>query len=88
MRRDHLIGFYRELAASDPALTLALHRDDGAVLARFPQASVKNPPNHHLVLAGALAQNRPTGLMRYVSPLDDDEKLAAWRRVAPGSRSR
>ncbi|SAK81372.1 sensor histidine kinase/response regulator [Caballeronia temeraria] len=81
VRRDYLIGFYRELAASDPALTLALHRDDGAVLARYPPASAPNAPDRHSVLADAFAQGEPTGLMRYVSPLDNDEKLAAWRRV-------
>ncbi|SPB18915.1 sensor histidine kinase/response regulator [Caballeronia novacaledonica] len=81
VRRDYLIDFYRELAASDPALTLALHRDDGAVLARYPPASVANPPDRHLVLAEAFVQGKSTGLMRYISPLDNDEKLAAWRRV-------
>jgi signal transduction histidine kinase len=53
VRRDYLIGFYRELATSD----------------------------RHLVLADAFAQGKSTGLMRYLSPLDNDEKLAAWRRV-------
>ncbi|SAK60262.1 sensor histidine kinase/response regulator [Caballeronia glebae] len=81
VRRDYLIDFYRELAASEPALTLALHRDDGAVLARFPQALAPNAPDRHSVLANAFAQGKPTGLMRYVSPLDNDEKLSAWRRV-------
>ncbi len=81
VRRDYLFDFYRELIVSDPALTLALHRDDGAVLARFPPASAPNAPDRHSVLASAFAQGKPTGLMRYISPLDNDEKLAAWRRV-------
>jgi signal transduction histidine kinase/CheY-like chemotaxis protein len=81
LRRDYLIDYYRQLAAREPALTLALHRDDGGVLARFPPATVANPPDRHAVLAEAFAQGRPTGLMRYVSPLDDEEKLAAYQRV-------
>ncbi|WP_321801616.1 hybrid sensor histidine kinase/response regulator [Caballeronia sp. J97] len=81
VRRGYLIDFYRELTASEPALTLALHRDDGAVLARYPPPSAPNAPDHHSVLAAAFSQGKPTGLMRYMSPLDNDEKLAAWRRV-------
>ncbi|SAK62071.1 sensor histidine kinase/response regulator [Caballeronia fortuita] len=80
VRRDFLIDFFRELIASDPTLTLALHRDDGAVLARYPP-SAPNAPDRHSVLATAFAQGERTGIMRYVSPLDNDEKIAAWRRV-------
>ncbi|SAK96599.1 integral membrane sensor hybrid histidine kinase [Caballeronia hypogeia] len=80
LRRDYLMSFYRELAEHDPALTLALHRADGALLARYP-AVQPDAPRSHDVLAAAFAQGKSAGLMRYVSPLDDDEKLAAWRRV-------
>jgi signal transduction histidine kinase/CheY-like chemotaxis protein len=81
LRRDYLITFYRELAARNPALTLALHRDDGGVLARYPPARAPNAPNRHSILADAFAHGNAAGLMRYVSPLDNDEKLAAYRRV-------
>ncbi|BAN26812.1 hybrid sensor histidine kinase/response regulator [Caballeronia insecticola] len=80
LRRDYLIDFYRQLSADDPALTLALHREDGAVLARYP-APPPHAPERHSVLAAAFAQGEPAGLLRYVSPLDNDEKLTAFRRV-------
>jgi signal transduction histidine kinase len=81
LRRDYLLNFYRELAAHEPALTLALHRADGGVLARYPPASSPNAPDRHSVLATAFATGSATGLMRYVSPLDNDDKIAAYRRV-------
>jgi signal transduction histidine kinase/CheY-like chemotaxis protein len=81
LRRDYLINFYRQLSLNDPALTLALHRADGGVLARFPAPPAPDAPDRHTVLADAFAQGQSTGLMRYVSPLDNDEKLSAWRRV-------
>jgi signal transduction histidine kinase len=81
LRRDYLIDYYRQLIAREPGLTLALHRDDGGVLARCPASPRSPAPDRHPVLGDAFAQGRPAGLMRYVSPLDNDEKLAAWRRV-------
>ncbi|MDR5781464.1 response regulator [Caballeronia sp. LZ065] len=81
LRRDTLIDFYRQLSLNEPALTLALHRADGGVLARFPAPTAPDAPDRHGVLAQAFAQHETEGLMRYVSPLDNDEKLAAWRRV-------
>jgi signal transduction histidine kinase/CheY-like chemotaxis protein len=59
-----------------------LHRADGGVLARYPPASAPNAPTHHSVLAKAFAKGDANGLMRYVSPLDNDEKLTAFRRVS------
>ncbi|WP_277183066.1 hybrid sensor histidine kinase/response regulator [Caballeronia sp. BR00000012568055] len=81
LRRDYLLNFYHGLAQSNPALTLALHRDDGGVLARYPAATAPNAPDRHSILADAFARGENTGLMRYVSPLDNDEKLAAFERV-------
>jgi signal transduction histidine kinase len=82
LHRSYLLDFYRDLASSNPALTLALHREDGGVLARFPAATAPNAPDRHSILAAAFARGELAGLMRYVSPLDNDEKLAAFQRVA------
>ncbi len=40
-----------------------------------------NAPSRHSVLASAFKKGLNNGLMRHVSPLDNDDKIAAYRRV-------
>jgi signal transduction histidine kinase/CheY-like chemotaxis protein len=81
LRRSYFESFYRELLGKEGrALTIALMRTDGAVLASFPprpdEAAI--PP----AFVSALAANRNSGVLRVgASPETGSGEILAYRRV-------
>jgi signal transduction histidine kinase len=82
LRPSYFTDFYRELAATDPAIRLAIVRSDLSILARWPDlpvpASVSTPPDHPI--ARALA-NGDAGHIEAASPIDGVQRLRSFRRV-------
>ena len=75
--------FYRTLEATEPGLSVALVREDGHVLVRWPQA----PEGHDRIAANgvlmtALSSEKSDGTIDAVSGLDGTRRIAAFRKVA------
>ncbi len=80
LRRSYFDSFYRELLGDESrALTIALIRADGAVLASYPpQPNEATPP----MFASALAANTKAGVLRIgSSPETGSGEILAYRRV-------
>lgn len=81
LRREYFFSFYKELAATDDALTLGLYRRDGGILIRYPPPRVQPAPVRNLPLAHAIGGRTPSGRIRIDSTLDGVDKLLAYRQV-------
>jgi len=83
MQVDYFLGFYRGLARSEPpGLSVALIRDDGRLIARWP---VMPPDGYQIAVTSpvraAMAAGHDSGMVRWTSPLDRQERLVVFRRV-------
>ncbi len=81
LRSEYFSRFYRELTNGDTSLALALYRADGNLLVRYPPwpGGVKAPAAN--AFAAALRDKQWSGHVRVKSPVDDVERLVAFRRV-------
>jgi signal transduction histidine kinase/CheY-like chemotaxis protein len=81
LRDEYFSRFYRELTNGDTSLALALYRQDGNLLVRYPPW----PPNARLSMRSAfmsaLRDKQLFGHVRLKSSVDGVERLLAFRRV-------
>jgi signal transduction histidine kinase/CheY-like chemotaxis protein len=76
-------NFYHEMFGGDTDLSAGLVRDDGTVLASYPEMVRSGQPGvHDMVLADAIAQTPQAGLVRGHTATDDTDRLIAYRRLA------
>ncbi len=78
----YFASFYNSLLAGSPQYTATVIREDGTVLARFPADSPRPSPIEQDLLAAAIAAKAKSGNIESGSPLDDDGRLVAYRRLA------
>ncbi|MFT4066597.1 ATP-binding protein [Paraburkholderia sp.] len=81
LRNDYFSRFYRELTNGDPALALALFRQDGNLLVRYPPWPAGARPLMHSAFTLALHDKQLFGHVRQRSGVDGVERLLAFRRV-------
>ena len=75
--------FYRTLEATEPGLSVALVREDGHVLVRWPQAPEgRDRLAADGVLMTALGSKRSDGTIDAISSVDGVRRIAAFRKVA------
>ncbi|WP_027210903.1 hybrid sensor histidine kinase/response regulator [Burkholderia sp. WSM2232] len=81
LRTEYFSRFYRELTNGDPSLALALYRQDGNLMVRYPPwpGGAKAPASD--AFAAALRDKQLSGHVRVKSPVDGVERLIAFRRV-------
>ncbi|WP_025597613.1 hybrid sensor histidine kinase/response regulator [Burkholderia sp. WSM2230] len=81
LRTEYFSRFYRELTNGDASLALALYRQDGSLLVRYPPwpGGVRAPASD--AFAAALRDKQLSGHVRVKSPVDGVERLVAFRRV-------
>ncbi|SAL77844.1 periplasmic sensor hybrid histidine kinase [Caballeronia terrestris] len=82
LKRDYFSDFYRELAGSDPALTIGLYRRDGGIMVRYPPEPAGAHPATNTPFTNAFRNNELYGRLRMTSTVDNVDKLLAYRRVA------
>jgi two-component system, NtrC family, sensor kinase len=78
----YLIDFYREISATEPGLVISLVRNDGALLARWPNPptiGARLPENSELL--GKMIQGASDGTLDSVSPIDGIKKIASFRKL-------
>lgn len=82
LRPGYFSEFYKRLAQDEPGLTLALLRDDGAIIARWPEDTARTArlgeqsPTLHQMRLGA-----DRGRVYGVSSVDGRERFAAFART-------
>jgi signal transduction histidine kinase len=81
LRNQYFSRFYRELTDGDPSLVLALYRQDGSLLVRYPPWPAGAKPTAHSAFAAALRDKQLFGHVRLNSTVDGVERLLAFRRV-------
>jgi signal transduction histidine kinase len=81
LRSAYFLNFYSDLTGGDPALALGLYRQDGNLLARYPDwpQGVRLTP--HTPFADAMRDKQLFGHVRLNSSVDGTERLLAFRRV-------
>jgi signal transduction histidine kinase len=82
LRPDYLIEFYKELATASPGLRMALLRQDGQYLARWPgelTVGLAVPPGSPLM--DTLRGGGAGGYRPVESPFDGQARLLAWRKL-------
>ncbi|MEW9583245.1 ATP-binding protein [Paraburkholderia sp. DGU8] len=81
LRNDYFSRFYRELTNGDSSLVLALYRQDGSVLVRYPARTAYPKSAPQSAFTEALRDKQLFGRLRLRSPVDGVERLLAFRRV-------
>jgi signal transduction histidine kinase/CheY-like chemotaxis protein len=81
LRNEYFSRFYRELTNGDPSLALALYRQDGSLLVRYPPWPGGAQPPAANAFGAALRDKQLSGHVRVKSPVDGVERLVAFRRV-------
>jgi len=81
LRTEYFSRFYRELTNGDPSLALALYRQDGNLLVRYPPWPGGAKPPASDAFAAALRDKQFSGHVRVKSPVDGVERLVTFRRV-------
>ncbi|HTJ92498.1 MAG TPA: ATP-binding protein, partial [Pararobbsia sp.] len=81
LRQDYFTAFYQDLASNNRALLIGLYRNDGGVLARYPEVSpgVRSAPNTPFF--NALKRGEQSGHLRMRSTVDGVERYLSFRRV-------
>ncbi len=79
----YFASFYNSLLGGSAQYTASVLREDGTILARYPQASAPPPqrPGDDL-LAQAIAQKVKGGLIESGSPFGSDGSVVAYKRLA------
>ncbi|WP_178392245.1 ATP-binding protein [Burkholderia sp. SRS-W-2-2016] len=81
LRNEYFSRFYRDLTNHDPSLTLALYRQDGNLLVRYPAWPQGARPASNSAFTSALRDKQLFGHVRLKSSVDGIERLLAFRRV-------
>ncbi|EDZ99013.1 integral membrane sensor signal transduction histidine kinase, partial [Burkholderia sp. H160] len=81
LRSAYFSRFYGELTNGDPSLALALYRQDGNLLVRYPPWPAGARPSMHSAFMSALRDKQLFGHVRLDSTVDGVERLLAFRRV-------
>ncbi|MFM0566351.1 cache domain-containing protein, partial [Paraburkholderia sediminicola] len=81
LRTDYFSRFYRELTNGDTSLSLALYRQDGSLLVRYPAWPTGAKPTQQSAFTAALRDKQLFGHIRLTSTVDGVERLLAFRRV-------
>jgi signal transduction histidine kinase len=81
LRDEYFSRFYRELTNGDPSLALALYRQDGNLLVRYPPWPPNARLSMHSAFMSALRDKQLFGHVRLKSSVDGIERLLAFRRV-------
>lgn len=81
LRTEYFSRFYHELTGGDPDIALALFRQDGEMLVRYPPWPGGKRPVSHSAFGAALRDKQLFGLVRQRSVVDGAERLLAFRRV-------
>ncbi|HZH07520.1 MAG TPA: ATP-binding protein, partial [Lautropia sp.] len=77
----HFAGFYRTLESAEPGLSIALLREDGHLLARWPAASAVSKLDPAGVTMTALLAGSPEGMLDARSAVDGLRRIGAFRKV-------
>ncbi|WP_425605982.1 ATP-binding protein [Paraburkholderia sejongensis] len=81
LRNEYFARFYRDLTNQDPSLTLALYRQDGSLLVRYPAWPQGARPAANSAFTAAMRDKQLFGHVRLKSSVDGIERLLAFRRV-------
>ncbi|WP_186310695.1 hybrid sensor histidine kinase/response regulator [Paraburkholderia sp. BCC1886] len=81
LRTEYFSRFYQELTNGDDSLSLALYRQDGNLLVRYPAWPPGAKPSTHSAFTAALRDKQLFGHIRLKSTVDGKERLLAFRRV-------
>ena len=81
LRQDYFTSFYSDLTSNNDALLIGLFRDDGGILARYPQVAPGPVPKGNTPFGNALRSGARSGHLRVVSVVDGVERYMAYRRV-------
>jgi signal transduction histidine kinase/ActR/RegA family two-component response regulator len=80
IKPDVLVGFFRQLAKGEDQF-VALIREDGTFLARYPEDPAAFSTRTSNVFGQERAQNATAGTYTSVSPVDRREKRVAYRKI-------
>jgi two-component system NtrC family sensor kinase len=78
---SYFASFYNSLLGASAHYTASVIREDGTVLAHYPATPVASPAPEPLI-AKAIADKMPSGIIESGSPLDDAGRIVAFKRVA------
>jgi signal transduction histidine kinase/CheY-like chemotaxis protein len=81
IKPDVLVGFFRQLAKGEDQF-VAVIRDDGTFLARYPQDPNAFATRTSSAFGEERAQNATAGTYTSVSPIDAREKRVAYRKIS------
>ncbi|MCC8400349.1 response regulator [Paraburkholderia sp. MMS20-SJTN17] len=81
LRNAYFSRFYSELTNGDPSLALALYRQDGNLLVRYPPWPAGARPSMDNALTSAMRDKQLFGHVRLNLSVDGVERLLAFRRV-------
>lgn len=81
LRQDYFSTFYADLESNNEALLIGLYRDDGGLLARFPDVHPGTNPAKNTPFANALHRGERNGHLRMLSTIDGVERYLSYRRV-------
>jgi signal transduction histidine kinase len=81
LRNEYFARFYQELTDGDSSLALALYRQDGNLLVRYPPWPQGVKPGTQSAFTQALRDRQLFGHIRLKSTVDGVERLLAFRRV-------
>ncbi len=80
---QYFASFYNSLLGASAQYTASVLREDGSVLARYPQTEAPAAPQQRdEPLAKALAAKKVSGIIATGSPFSDRGSLVAYRRLA------
>ncbi|WP_205962843.1 hybrid sensor histidine kinase/response regulator [Pararobbsia silviterrae] len=81
LRQDYFRSFYADLVSNNDALLIGLYRDDGGLLARYPEVRPGTNPAPNTAFVAALASGQQAGHLRMRSTIDGVERYLSYRRV-------
>ena len=81
LRNEYFARFYEELTNGDSSLALALYRQDGNLLVRYPPWANGAKPTTQSAFTQVMRDRQLFGHIRLKSTVDGVERLVAFRRV-------
>lgn len=86
IRPAHFFDFYTELGRTQPGMAISLFLANGAIVTRMPLPPASSAPAASVPLTGRMMQRvtagERSGLLSITSPIDQQERLIAFRRVS------